>query len=155
MIPCLFYSFKDHLYCFPYIILLGNQFCNSTVTVMYASQMQNISAGRFFYGTGEEHTIHFLLKSKHNIANIFLQRIFGEAFTLTLKNKLYAKRLTVIPSLAVVSKRYLFILRSPLVVESLSLKSSIRGCELFSKSFFNEWLDCSYLCTIHLILPMS
>ena len=53
MIPCLFYSFKDHLYCFPYIILFGDHFCNSTVTVMYTSQMQNISAGRFLYGTGE------------------------------------------------------------------------------------------------------
>ena len=130
MIPCLFYSFKDHLYCFPHIILLGNQFCNSTVTVMYASQMQNVLAGRFFYGTGEEHTIHFLLKSKHNIANIFLQRIFGEAFTLTLKNKLYAKRLTVIPSLAVVSKRYLLILRSPLVVEKFIVEAISFTCSI-------------------------
>ena len=73
---------------------------------MYASQMQNVLAGRFLYGTGEEHTIHLLLKSKDNIANIFLnnqQTIFGEAFTLAFKNKLYAKRLTVIPSLAVES----------------------------------------------------
>ena len=72
MIPCLFYSFKDHLYCFPYIILLGDHFCDSTVTVMYASQMQNVSASPFLYGTGEEHTIRLLLKSKDNLANIFL-----------------------------------------------------------------------------------
>ena len=66
--------------------------------------MQNVSAGRLLYGTGEEHTIACLLKSKDSIANIFLnwrQRILGEAFSLVLKNKLYAKRLTVIPSLTV------------------------------------------------------
>ena len=106
MIPGLFYSFKDHLCCFTYIILLGDHFCNSTVTVMYASQMQNVSASQSLYGTGEGHTIRLLLKSKDNIANIFLnwqQRIFGEAFTLAFKNKLHAKRLTVIPSLAVES----------------------------------------------------
>ena len=73
---------------------------------MYASQMQNVSTGRFLYGTGEEHTIRLLLKSKDNIANIFLykrQRILGEAFTLAFKNKLHGKRLTVIPSPAVES----------------------------------------------------
>ena len=31
---------------------------------MYVSQMQNFSAGRFLYGTGEERTIRLLLKSK-------------------------------------------------------------------------------------------
>ena len=72
MIPCLFYSFQDHLCCFPYIILFGDHFWNSTVTVMYASQMQNVLASRFLSGTGEEHTIRLLLKSKDNIANIFL-----------------------------------------------------------------------------------
>ena len=51
----------------------------------------------------KEHTIRLLLKFKDSIANIFLQRIFGEAFTLAFEIKLYAKRRTVIPSLAVES----------------------------------------------------
>ena len=69
--------------------------------------MEDVSACRFLYGTGEEHTILLLLKSKDNIADIFLnqrQRIFGEAFSLAFKNKLYEKRFTVIPSLDVESR---------------------------------------------------
>ena len=72
MIPCLFYSFRDHFYFFPHVIRLGDDFCDSTVIVMHASQMQNVSAGRFLYGTGKEHTIRLLLKFKDSIANIFL-----------------------------------------------------------------------------------
>ena len=58
--------------------------------------MQNVSAAQFWYGTGEKRRIRLLLKSKHSIANIFLnkrQRIFVEVFTLALTNKLYVKRL--------------------------------------------------------------
>ena len=51
---------------------LGDHFCDSIVIVVYGSRIHNISASRFLYGTGEEHMIRLLLKSKDNIANIFL-----------------------------------------------------------------------------------
>ena len=47
---------------------------------MYASQMQNVTAGRF--GTGEEHMIRLLLKSKDSdIGLLFMPDRFPESGT--------------------------------------------------------------------------
>ena len=102
---------------------------------MYASQMQNVSAGRFLYGTGEEHTIRLLLKSKDSIANIFLnnrQSVLGEAFALALK-KCFIQR-DLLSSLhllfrhicsMVYSKPYILIWRSLLVAEKVIIFETI------------------------------
>ena len=43
----MFYSFRDYFCCFAYAVPLGDHFHHFTVIVMYASQMPNVSTGRF------------------------------------------------------------------------------------------------------------
>ena len=52
---------------------------------MYASQMQNVSACRFLYRTGEEHTIRLLLKFKDNIVVQQISDIFGQIVGFIVK----------------------------------------------------------------------
>ena len=95
--------------------------------------MQNLSAGQFLYGSGEEHTIRLLLKSKGNIADIFLNKrkefwrkllpwlLKASCMQIDLLSSLHLL-LSHICSM-VYSKRYILILKFPLVAEKFIVEA--------------------------------